>query len=466
MKKQLKAALAAALALIMALAMIPTSALPRFDAKAEDEPYWTVPSGYNEHDYNKCAAFLEQTDENGVKNGEKLSSSYDPNDPETWIADTFSIYNEDKMDTYFDRESSYFELPFELLGSETVTIGIAWEEDGEYSGDGLKRVDSIIFPAIYALYYAFDCENPYLNDESSDWDFAGSMDFSGMEKLYTFFAHEVYGMGYSYGEAINSIDLSNCGSLTAVGCVGCTIAELNIDGDEYVNWLNCAMTFIENGLDLSSLSGDEPYLSMLDITDMGLTSIEFPSIGIDLLQTYGNYFDTLDLSPLTYLNWFILDNGPDWDRGYEGLQQITYLDRVCRVEGAKGYIQTIEYKCDDNEDIVYTDLISAHCSDGDVSTFIGWFDENGELITEEETLHFDEGSAGEFVAKFTSNSAPVVGDIDGDDEVNTMDALVLLRYVMELPDSDDIIIENSDVNNDGVIDLYDVLLVLRMALDS
>ena len=84
MKKQLKAALAAALALIMALAMIPTSALPRFDAKAEGEPGWTVPAGYNEHDYNKCAAFLEQTDENGVKNGEKLSSSYDPNDPETW----------------------------------------------------------------------------------------------------------------------------------------------------------------------------------------------------------------------------------------------------------------------------------------------------------------------------------------------------------------------------------------------
>ena len=84
MKKQHKAAISFALALIFALVSLPASALPRFAAKAEVTPAWTVPEGYNAHDYIKCVEFLEQTDENGVKNGMKLSESYDPNDPSTW----------------------------------------------------------------------------------------------------------------------------------------------------------------------------------------------------------------------------------------------------------------------------------------------------------------------------------------------------------------------------------------------
>ena len=90
MKKQHKAAISFALALIFALVSLPASALPRFAANAEVTPAWTVPNGYNVHDYTKCVEFLEQTDANGVKNGEKLSENYDPNDPETWGTNHFS----------------------------------------------------------------------------------------------------------------------------------------------------------------------------------------------------------------------------------------------------------------------------------------------------------------------------------------------------------------------------------------
>ena len=43
-----------------------------------------VPKGYNVNDFTKLSAFLETTDGNGVKNGAKLSESYDPADPSTW----------------------------------------------------------------------------------------------------------------------------------------------------------------------------------------------------------------------------------------------------------------------------------------------------------------------------------------------------------------------------------------------
>ena len=79
--------LIAALAIVLAAALLASSALPALvnaEAKGKLLPSWTVPEGYNAHDYEKCVNFLEQTDENGVKNGDKLSDNYDPNDPGTW----------------------------------------------------------------------------------------------------------------------------------------------------------------------------------------------------------------------------------------------------------------------------------------------------------------------------------------------------------------------------------------------
>ena len=102
--RTLKTAFAAVLAALMAFAVFPVSALPAFEAEKNPvAPFWTVPEGYNAHDYNKCAAFLEQEDENGVKNGQKLNPDYDPNDPETWISDG----EEDLGGLFFDLEGDY-----------------------------------------------------------------------------------------------------------------------------------------------------------------------------------------------------------------------------------------------------------------------------------------------------------------------------------------------------------------------
>ena len=43
-----------------------------------------VPKGYNVNDYLKLRTFLEQTDEEGVKNGFKLNEDYTPDDVTTW----------------------------------------------------------------------------------------------------------------------------------------------------------------------------------------------------------------------------------------------------------------------------------------------------------------------------------------------------------------------------------------------
>ena len=82
MQKRLMAILIAAVFLMLSVC----SALP---AMAE-KPAYRTPNGYNANDYQKLLAFFETTDENGVKNGEKLfhfygdAPVYDPEDPQTW----------------------------------------------------------------------------------------------------------------------------------------------------------------------------------------------------------------------------------------------------------------------------------------------------------------------------------------------------------------------------------------------
>ena len=58
-----------------------------FDGDFTPEPTATpAPAsyGYDEFKFNALSAFLEQTDENGLKNGKALSSSYKKDDPSTW----------------------------------------------------------------------------------------------------------------------------------------------------------------------------------------------------------------------------------------------------------------------------------------------------------------------------------------------------------------------------------------------
>ena len=82
MKRKLKAIAAVLLVLIMFISAMPM----QLTAEIMTPPAtrYATPDGYNDHDYQKIVAFFEQTDENGVRNGERLSEDYDPTDSETY----------------------------------------------------------------------------------------------------------------------------------------------------------------------------------------------------------------------------------------------------------------------------------------------------------------------------------------------------------------------------------------------
>ena len=70
MKRKLKAIAAIFLVLIMFISAMPMQLAA--EAMTPPTTRYATPDGYNDHDYQKMVAFFEQTDENGVRNGEKL----------------------------------------------------------------------------------------------------------------------------------------------------------------------------------------------------------------------------------------------------------------------------------------------------------------------------------------------------------------------------------------------------------
>ncbi len=220
MKFKLKAALAVVLAALMALAAVPVSALPRFEAKAEIEPYWTVPDGYNAHDYNKCVQFLEQTDENGVKNGEKLSENYDPNDPGTWYGINWSNDADRRAETMSLSE-------FELVGYLDVS--------------GCTELVEL------------DCSKNNIT-ELNIWD------CSGLEILNC------------HRNSISSLDVTNNPSLTKLSCGANNLTDLNVSNNTELNTLICHTNNLteldlSNNAKLGQLSCQSNRLTELDLSN-------------------------------------------------------------------------------------------------------------------------------------------------------------------------------------------------------
>ena len=209
MKKLLKAALAAALALIMALTVIPASALLRFDAKAEAEPGWTVPAGYNEYDYNKCAAFFEQTDENGVKNGEKMNSSYDPNDPATWVGGWNRFF---WIEVNGEQRVRNIQIYAENLCGGLDLSGCTSITYLQFNANNLTEVDVSGCTALEILY----CDTNSLTE----------VDVTGCTALRHLSCKS---------NNLTELDVTDCTALTYLNCGNNNLTELDLSNNPYIS---------------------------------------------------------------------------------------------------------------------------------------------------------------------------------------------------------------------------------------
>ena len=68
-----------------------------------------------------------------------------------------------------------------------------------------------------------------------------------------------------------------------------------------------------------------------------------------------------------------------------------------------------------------------------------------------------------FVPGYTADYLP--GDIDMNGAVEAADALLALRYSMELIELSELQIEIGDLDGDGVLTAADALMILRLSMD-
>lgn len=443
MKKQLKTALAATLALLLALTAIPVSALPRFDAKAEVTPAWTVPAGYNVYDYTKCVEFLEQTDEEGVKNGEKLSGSYDPNDPETWGTEG----------TWVD-------------GHYWVLVPLfAWT-----AVNGEQRISQI------SVGNGFDERQPLV----------GVLDVSGCTALDTLSCYSnsltelnvtdctaLTGL-FCTGNSLTALDVSNNTALCWLFCGGNDLIELNASGCTALEQLSCERgDLVEMNLTgctaLANLECGYNNLAELDVTgctalrwlhcqDNCLTELDVSNCaGLEWLNCSGNMLGVIDLNNNPNLTCEHIQAVGNGFIGYDGGTSL----------GSEG---SIGFRNEPNDrDYIFTSRLTAVAQAG--ADFEGFHDDSGALISLGEwddqygayVYEFEGVLAGTVIARF-SGSGFIPGDVDGSDSVTIADAITVLRIAIGILDGSGVNTNAADMDGNGSITISDAVVILRMAM--
>ena len=435
-----KKTLAAAIAMVFALASFGFA--PRFGAAEADI---TVPEGYNEHDYTAVASFLEIADESGVKNGEKIGNGYDANDPATW-------------------EGNPYVTRFEWI-----------EVDGE---NRIKRVNV----GWNYLYGALDLSSCTALEALivSECGLSG-LDIAGCPAL------KELQIGGNY---ITEVDLSACALLEQLWCDNMPLAELDLSCCPNITFVTCNYTNLETVnlsgcANLTDFSCENAPLSELDLSDCAslcnlwapncnLTSLDASSCPemqflscqnnsietlniagcdkLELLDCSGNAITEIDISACPLLREFycVGNEITEFDLSNNPLLKLNSLTAV--GEGFVGYYYNANY------DYGYAQA----AADGDCR-FVGWFDTEESEIAANTQLNLKNLAYTDILAVFESPF--LIGDADDDGEVSIADAVLIMRYSMNIIDGTELDLENSDANADGFVNATDALLVFRMAMN-
>ena len=370
-----------------------------------------------------------------MKNGEKLSHNYDPNDPATWgtywNGQRFQWIESDG-ELRIQRIYAYVNYVKRLCGTLDVS-GCTALAYLECEFNNLTTLDVSGCTALEELW----C---YENNLTS-------LDVSGCTALT--------GLNCSYNN-LTTLDVSNNTALTSLACGSNNLTELDVSSNTALTMLSCdnnnlTTLDVSNNTALTSLYCDYNSLTELDVSN---------NTALWRLCCSYNKLTTLDLSGCTALECL--------DCSYNNLIAIIFpfywrLDLI-KSEG-NGTIGA----GDDNCGSIY---VYALPNSG--AEFIGWFNESGELIVSADDCYYYDNQyiwcyeyidETVLIAKFTE-AEPIPGDADGDGELTSDDVLMLMRAVMELEELTDEMLANCDMNGDGVVNFTDALIMLRMVLNT
>lgn len=428
MKKRI---LTLALAAMLALA----AAIPSLAFGARNlAPDYTTPEGYSDHDYRKLVSFLEieAEGEGGIKNGAWMFDGYDPEDPETWLIEVY--------DTETD-EVSYLPVAewTDVSGEKRLENVTLRSSSGDLDLSGcteLKSLDcgrccgltSVSVAGCTALE-KLDLRGYYDGGEGLESNYVTELDLSDcteLKMLNVSCCNWIEELVFPENSRLEALDISYDSDLMLY------YSGIDLSGFPSLKELYCDHSYID-GLDLTLLPqleklscSENPYIDVLDISACP---------ALEMLNCSWTAVSVLDLSENES---FGFDRISAQGSGSVGLANCYYDYDTC------GLIPTQEHAIAGGYD------------------FIGWYTEDGELISEWWDLSLEAAGTTRIYARFPGGVTP--GDPTGDGAVGVDDALLTLRAAMGIVQIDPGQEEACDVNGDGRVDLADALLVLRFAM--
>ena len=470
MKRKLKAIAAVLLVLVMLGSAMPIQLAA--EAMTPLTTRYATPDGYNDHDYQKMVAFFEQTDENGVRNGEKLSEDYDPTDPGTWreydgdycrgdITWTTVAGEYRLCDIFFGGIGNYA-LPLELVGFLDVSGCTALTEvrcwsSGDIQLTGLDVSGCTALEELHCVRLSY----------------ADYYSYNGIVELNVSNCTALTDI-YCSGNQLTELDVSTNAELDELDCSGNQLTELDVSTNAELVWLSCSgnqlteldvgankglRTLYCSGNQLTNLDvGANKGLRTLYCSDNQLTELDVSTNAeLDALYCSDNQLTELDVSVNTELESLGCSGNQLTELDLSNNPQID-IDTIS-AEGS-GFIG-VGTEWDENYDKWY--CIKAVPVPG--NSFCGWYAVDGTLLsTNVEINRNDFDGVNDFIARFTASTPGGVGDVDGDGAVRVSDAVLIMRYALGLIEFTPEQILCGDVDSDGFVKVADAVMVIRIAL--
>ena len=410
MKKRIAALITAVLLLVC---MMPLSSLA-------DGTRYPTPDGYNDNDYQKLVTFLELVDENGVKNGEKLSESYDPQDPTTWKGTTWENGRINKI--YFNYEKCVGKLDvsdctmLELLwcGDNQITeldvsnctalkeLGCFYNQLTELDVSGCTALTKLICDSnqLTELDVSNNTALEWLNCDNNQLTELDVSNNTALERLCC------------YGNQLTELDVSKNTALTDLDCGSNQLTELDVSKNTALMGLSCDSNQlteldVSNNTALEILRCASNQLTELDVSKN--TALVWLSCGsnqlteLDVskntaltdLRCDSNQLTELDVSNNTALEALSCRNNQLTSLNLEANNSIAE-DRVGTV--GDGFIgANLNYVLSEPSRFVYAEPKSG-------SIFVGWYDENNVLLSDEADFDISNIESKVLIAKFEEGS--------------------------------------------------------------
>jgi|GEM_PF-2905543 len=475
---------------------------------------------YNANDFSKAVAFLELIDENGTKNGDKLSDNYDSSDPSTWgmYVDYVWYYDEESDEWYGEEElipcfgwveeNDGYRLNYIHLEQEADVVGLldisnctdltsVWCDYNRITGinasgcpnlvsitcDG-NNISTIDISQCLSLYSLSCGENRLTSLNVTEcpnlgWLFCNSNSLTALDVTQCPNLEDLE----CYNNCLNALDVTQCSNLIWLGCSDNNLTILDVTQCPCLESLHCdsnslTMLDVTQCPNLRILWCDNNSLTALDVTQCpnlealycssnSLTALDVTQCpNLERLYCYGNSLTALDVTQCPNLEDFdCSDNNltaldvtqcPNLKALYCTNNRLTGLDLANNI-----YIDIDRIVAEGTGYIGLT-YYSYYDEPGYCTVyaqgdgFSGWYNEAGTLLSTDS--EFDVQDESVLIAKF---GEAIPGDIDGNGSVNANDALAVLRAALGIGAD---VGSAGDVNGDGVVNANDALMILRAAL--